>query len=126
MNRFVKQIEPSNIYREYLTSLNGLLRLTEKELDILAKIIELNPSSTDPEVYANVVSLPVRRKVIKDAKVNKANLSKHITNFTKRGYLIKDNITGSVVINKALVPIIENGVVTIQMIIRLDETSTSK
>lgn len=121
MNKFVKNIKQSDIYKEYLNSLNGILRLTPRELDILAKIVEYNPNATDQTEFANVVSLQIRRKLIKELRVNKSNLSKFISNFIDKKILIKDSITGGVHINKALSPIIDNDTVTIQMIIKLND-----
>lgn len=121
MNKFVKTIKRSDIYKEYLNSLNGILRLTPRELEILAKIIEYNPTATDRMEFSNVVSLQVRRKIIKSLLVNKSNLSKHITGFLDKRYLIKDDITGAVYINKSLVPIIDNDTVIIHMIINIQD-----
>ena len=121
MNKFVKTIKQSDIYKEYLNSLNGILRLTPRELEILAKIIEYNPKATDRMEFSNVVSLQVRRKLIKNLLVNKSNLSKHITSFLDKRYLMKDDITGAVYINKSLVPIIDNDTVIIHMIINIQD-----
>lgn len=129
MNRFVKTVTPSEIYTEYLKSLNGLLRLTDRELEILAKIIELNPKVSDDNEFENVVSLQVRRRIMYLTKVNKANLSKHITNFVNRKYLIRDNITKCVKINKALIPVITDGKIIINMTINIEDgnnNNTSK
>ena len=125
MNKFAKTVERSSIYIEYLRSLNGLLRLTERELTILAKIIELNPDATNENEYRNVVSLPVRRKIIKEANINKTNLSKFIGGFIKNKILIRDVITGSTHLNKAVVPVIEDGQVIIQMIIKIKDGNNS-
>lgn len=123
MNKFVKVVKPANIYKEFLNSLNGILHLTPKGLDILAKIIELNPKATDQSEYSNAVSLPIRRKIIKDLHINKANLSNYIFQFFKANLLIKDPITKAVHINKALFPIIEDNRVIIQMIIDIKDES---
>ena len=121
MNKFVKTVKPSDVYIEYLQSLNGLLQMTPRELEILAKIVELNPKATDQSEFSNVVSLPVRRKIIKDLLVNKANLSTHINNFIKKNILIKNEITGAIYLNKAITPIIDNDEIIIQMIIKLND-----
>lgn len=121
MNKFVKTIKKQNIYKEYLNSLNGILRLTSRELDILAKIIEYNPTATDQSEFSNVVSIQVRRKIIKELRVNKSNLSRFISNLIDKNYIIKDPITKGTYINKALVPIIDDNVVTIQMIINIKD-----
>lgn len=121
MNKFVKTVKTSNIYVEFLKSLNGLLQLTPRELMVLAKIIEFNPTATNSSMYVNVVSLPVRRRLIKELRVNKSNLSTHIGKFLKQRILYKDFDTGSIYLNRAIVPIIDNNTVTIQMTINLND-----
>ena len=40
MNKLVKGVNKNNLYYEYLKSLNGILNLTNKELDIMVKLME--------------------------------------------------------------------------------------
>lgn len=120
-NRFVKNVNRSEIYLEYLKSINGILKLTNKELDILAKIIELSPDGADNSVYRNVISLQLRRTIMRESNTNKANLSKYIGKFIKSKYLILDPLTKAIHINKALVPTIVDGEVSIQFLFKIQE-----
>ena len=42
MNKLVKTVNKGNLYYEYLNALNGILQLTNRELELLTKFVELD------------------------------------------------------------------------------------
>ena len=42
MNKLVKSIPYSNLYSEFLLSLNGILQLTNRELELLTMLLDLD------------------------------------------------------------------------------------
>ena len=47
MNKLVKTVNSDNLNYEFLKSLNGILKLTDRELELLTKLIEID-SKFDP------------------------------------------------------------------------------
>lgn len=41
MNKLVKQDNKTDLYKEFLTSLNGVLQLTDRELELMTTLVEL-------------------------------------------------------------------------------------
>lgn len=121
-NIFSKLVNKDTIYREFLNSLNGLLKLTEKELQVLSIILTVSPEVRTYDEYTNVVSTNIRRKIMKETGINKANLSTFIKSFIKKKLLIKDSITNAIWINRAIIPIIQDGKATISIVLKIDGT----
>ena len=46
MNKLVKTVNKGNLYYEYLNALNGILQLTNRELELLTKFVELDVNFT--------------------------------------------------------------------------------
>lgn len=42
MNKLVKTVNKDDLITEFLTSLNGILRLTDRELELMAELIRLD------------------------------------------------------------------------------------
>jgi CRISPR/Cas system CSM-associated protein Csm4 (group 5 of RAMP superfamily) len=100
--KFDAYIPKKKILRKYVSILNSMLNLTEREMDILALLMEidLNWSSSAPK---NVIDTRSRRYIMQNTYVNKNNLSKHIKKYKELGVL--SNVEGKRwVINPTLSP----------------------
>lgn len=121
MNKFIKTIKPNRLEYEFLRSLNGLLDLTDRELELLAFLLLIDSERTKKDRDVNSLDCAISRKLImKTLSITKYNLSRYLKMFREKQILIKDD--GITSINKALIPIvIGNKVVQITMILKLKE-----
>ncbi len=96
MNKYRKQIKEKNKYREFLKVLNGNLYLTDRELEILALLVQLD-IEWRPHFegdYKNVNSTDSRRSIMKESRINKNNLTRYIRRFKEKGLLIENSEGG--------------------------------
>lgn len=109
MNGLSKIIDRKDIFTEYLTVLNGILKLTDKQILVLAKIIELAKD--------NVLSTEVRKDICIDLQMSDANLRKCLVTLKKKKYIYLNN--DLVTINKLLIPIIVDNAITIDIVFNI-------
>ncbi len=125
MNKLVKNVLPNKLSHEFLRSLNGIMGLTERELQVLSALLDLHMAN--PKRLDNIDSSLNRRKLMAECNVSRENLSRYIRLYKSKGVILEDKDTGLRFINKALVPnIISGKTVQIVMILKLDEDEKSK
>ena len=85
--KFDAVIPKKRILKKYVHILNSMLELTEREMDILAILMEidLNWSDSQPK---NIVNTKSRRYIMQNTYVNKNNLSKYIRKYKEKGILV--------------------------------------
>ena len=111
MNKLVKTVNKGNLYYEYLNALNGILQLTNRELELLTKFVELDVNFTPiPGVSKNVANTDNRRMI-------KSTMGK----FKKEGLLVQGKAEDELVVNKILIPEIIKDRVQITLILRVNE-----
>ena len=117
MNKLVKTVNKGNLYYEYLNALNGILQLTNRELELLTKFVELDVNFTPiPGVSKNVANTDNRRMI-----KTPDNLSRYISKFKKEGLLVQGKAEDELVVNKILIPEIIKDRVQITLILRVNE-----
>ena len=90
MNKLVKTVNKGNLYYEYLNALNGILQLTNRELELLTKFVELDVNFTPiPGVSKNVANTDNRRMIKSTMGITPDNLSRYISKFKKEGLLVQ-------------------------------------
>ena len=122
MNKLVKSVSKADLNTEFLKSLNGILDLTDRELELLAtfRAIDINTPKL-PNISKNVISTENRKYIRKVLGITPDNLSRYITKFKNQGILIKGKIEDEVVVNKALIPEIIGDRVQITIILRVNK-----
>lgn len=110
MNGLSKIIDKKDVYTEYLSVLNGILKLTDKQILVLAKIIEL--------VKDDILSTEVRKDICTELQMSDANLRKCLVTLKKKKYIYLTNET--ININHLLIPIIDNNTVTLDVVFKLN------
>ena len=88
--KFVKSSSPSKIFLDYIKSINGILELTYREMEILAVLMRedfLMPLDMEPK---NIADKFIRKRIIKENNITKENLSRFISKFKRKGILISD------------------------------------
>jgi hypothetical protein len=110
------------LYEEFLKVMNGLLGLSQREIQILSLLIKIDLSWKPRSVndVKNVLSTDNRRLIMKETMIKKTNLSKYIAEFKTKGLLIKNNSNGYEVLPDIL-PHLENNRVEVIFKLELNE-----
>lgn len=122
MNKLVKTVKRADLYKEFIKALNGILDLTNRELELLTNLIIIDISTPKlPELSKNVISTENRKYLQKILRLTPDNLSRYIKKFKERGYLVKGRMEDEVWVNKALIPEIIGDRVQITIVLRIDK-----
>lgn len=122
MNKLVKTVSKADLYKEFLKSLNGILDLTDRELELLATLVDIDVNTPKlPNASKNVISTDNRKYLRKTLGITPDNLSRYIAKFKERGFLIKGKIEDEVMVNKALVPEIIGDRIQVTIILRINK-----
>lgn len=122
MNKLVKRVPKADLYKEFLKSLNGILDLTDRELELLATFIDIDINTPKlPNISKNVISTENRKYIKKVLGITPDNLSRYITKFKSQGVLKKGKLEDEVVVNEALIPEIIGDRVQITIVLRINK-----
>ena len=122
--KFVKSSSPSKIFLDYIKSINGILELTYREMEILAVLMRedfLIPLDMEPK---NIADKFIRKRIIKENNITKENLSRFISKFKRKGILISD--FDDLYVNPRLMPRLINNQIEISTIINLISDNEKK
>ena len=122
--KFVKSSSPSKIFLDYIKSINGILELTYREMEILAVLMRedfLMPLDMEPK---NIADKFIRKRIIKENNITKENLSRFISKFKRKGILISD--FDDLYVNPRLMPRLINNQIEISTIINLISDNEKK
>ena len=126
MNKLVKGVSKTDLYNEFLKSLNGILDLTDRELQLLSTFIQLDINTPKlPNISKNVISTENRKYIRKTLGITPDNLSRYITKFKNQGILVKGRVEDEVMVNKALIPEVIGDRVQITIVLRLNKVEST-
>lgn len=126
MNKLVKGVSKTDLYNEFLKSLNGILDLTDRELQLLSTFIQLDINTPKlPNISKNVISTENRKYIRKTLGITPDNLSRYITKFKNQGILVKGRVEDEVIVNKALIPEVIGDRVQITIVLRLNKDEST-
>jgi hypothetical protein len=104
MNQFKKTVQSrSDLYNNYIKLINGILGLTEKQVLVLSKIMELEESTP---INKKLFSKENRNEIIESCHINECNLSTYLTLFKAKDILVGS--IGQWSTNSSLFPVIDN------------------
>lgn len=122
MNKLVKTIKKSDLYREFLKSLDGVLQLTTREQDIMVLLIELDINTPKlPGYNKNIISTENRRYLRAATGITNDNLSRYIGNLREKGLIVKGRADDEWMVNPALIPEIIGDRVQITIVLRTEK-----
>lgn len=105
MNKLVKKVDKEVLVKEFLSALNGVLQLTNKQLEILELLINIQPTlkpiNGDIE---SIISSRIRKLITETTGVTSENLSRHLTSFKKKGLLLPTKMEDVWTLNPAVIP----------------------
>ena len=122
MNKLVKSVSNSNLYYEFLQSLNGILKLTDRELELFAALLRFDVEYVKvPNKPKNIANTANRKWIIDNLGITRDNLSRYLRKFREEGFIIKGRVEGELTVARALIPVIINDRVQITIILKVDE-----
>ena len=122
MNKLVKTVSRTDLYREFLNSLNGILKLTDRELELLTTFIDIDVNTPKlPNVRKNVISTENRKYIKRTLNITPDNLSRYIAKFKQQGILRVGKADDEVMVSKALIPEIIGDRVQITIILKVNK-----
>lgn len=126
MNKLVKSVNKNDLVTEFLISLNGILRLTDRELELMAELIRLDLNyNKQPNENKNIANRANRKRIINTLGITKDNLSRYIKSFKQKGILVAGPAEDELSVNKALIPEIIGDRVQVTIIIRINDETIS-
>lgn len=117
MNKLVKTVNKKDLNYEYLRSLNGILELTNRELELLSKFVEFDIELGNIQ-NKNVACSSNRKKIKQELGITPDNLSRYITKFKEKGLLLTGKADDELTVNKILIPEIVKDRVQLTIIIK--------
>ena len=122
MNKLVKTIDKKDLYFEFLTSLNGILQLTNREMELLTALMNIDVNTPKlPDYTKNIISAENRKYIKTTLGITKDNLSRYITKFKDKGIIVKGRADDEWLINPALIPEIIGDRVQISIILKINK-----
>lgn len=107
MNKLVKQVSTEELIPEFLRALNGILKLTDRELELMTVLIKMDMEyKEEPDTNKNVANRQNRKFITTNLKISKDNLSRYIKSFKERGLLKVGPAEDELCVNRALIPVI--------------------
>jgi hypothetical protein len=119
------------IYKKYVEILNSLFGLAEREMDVFASLLRIHMEWGIDEPK-DIIDTRSRKKLMKEALINKNNLSKYIGKLKDLKIVVYNKDKDGWVINQSLVPtfhdvfdpkgqVIHKNVVNINFILQLKD-----
>ena len=122
MNKLVKTIDKKDLYFEFLTSLNGILQLTNREMELLTVLMNIDVNTPKlPDYTKNIISAENRKYIKATLGITKDNLSRYIGRFKDKGIIVKGRADDEWLINPALIPEIIGDRVQISIILTINK-----
>ena len=123
MNKLVKTVKKDELYSEFLKSLNGIMDLPKRELQLLTLLVKLQMepqlSNNDPE--SGVLSANNRKFIETTIGITQDNQSRYYKKFKDLGYLVKGKIDRQWLVNQILLPQVIKDRVQITLVLRIDK-----
>lgn len=122
MNKLVKSVSNSNLYYEFLQSLNGILKLTDRELELFAILLKFDVEYVKvPNKPKNIANTANRKWIIENLGITRDNLSRYLKKFRDEGFIVRGRTESELYVARALIPVIINDRVQITIILKVDE-----
>jgi len=110
-------VSKDKFYPKYLRTVNGALKLSDKEILVLAEFMKHNEKYIkDPEI---VFSSPIRKKVQIALNMSPANLNNYIQYLKNKNVIIDEE--DMIVINKMVIPKIVNNESSVTFNFKINE-----
>jgi len=110
-----KLINKNSLYEEYINILNGVLKLSKRETEVLALILKADANGVGEDINSKLI----RIGITKTLGISEPNLSKYLNTFKTKGIIIKE--AGNWVVNNNVRPVITGGILELIFTLEIDE-----
>lgn len=123
MNKLVKNnVSARRLNHEFLTMLNGIFNLTEREIELLGEFITLDINYVDePKKHKNIANWANRRYIESKVNIAQDNLSRYIKSLIDKGMLVRGPASDELKVNKNVIPIMIGDRVQVTLILKLEQ-----
>lgn len=122
MNKLVKTVPTSDLNETFLKALNGILQLTDRELELTKEFIDLDQNYVLlTGVNKNIANKENRKFLCNKLGITKDNLSRYIKKLKEFGILVAGPAEDELKVNQTLIPVTINDRVQITIILRLQD-----
>ena len=122
MNKLVKTVKRSDLYKTFLNSMNGILGLTNRELQLLETMVSMELSAEEHKEWDNIIGTESRKYIHETMGIGFDNLSRYIAKFKNKGILVSDKYDKDRMnVNKALIPEIIGDRIQITVVIKIEK-----
>lgn len=88
MNKLVKSVDRDQLIPEFLHTMNGILGLTGRELQLMEALIKFDMDYQEqPNTNKNIANRQNRKWITENLGITKDNLSRYIKAFKEKGIL---------------------------------------
>lgn len=115
-----RRTDKSNLQKEFLKAINGILDLTNRELELLNLLIEFDKELEGDTSGTSVINAANRKRVKAKLGITPDNLSRYISKFKQNGILVNGKVDGEMHINKTLTPDIIRDRVQITIVLKIN------
>lgn len=120
MNKLVKAVDRTDLYREFLEALDGILQLTKRERGLMVELMNIDANTPKlPSYTKNIISTENRKYLKQLTGITNDNLSRYLGKLKSKGLIIKGKGDDEWMVNPALMPQIIGDRVQITVILKL-------
>ena len=113
-----KKVQKHNLYKEYVDILNGILRLSKREVEVFSFLLSADANGE----YLNINTKSIRNIIKKSLGISESNLSLYLSTLKKLSLIVKSE-DHKWVINDAIRPGLEGGLIEVTVTLEVDELS---
>jgi len=90
MKTFQKKVKKTNLYKEYVQIINGVLQLSFREAEVFSLLLKLNDELASLIAdTGDILSTDIRRIVMKETRISKTNLVKYINALSSKNIIVR-------------------------------------
>jgi len=113
-------VTKQSLYTEYVNILNGVLQLSNRELEVLSFILAADANGESDNINAK----HIRTAVVSHLGISEPNLSKYLNTFKSKGLIIR-SITNKWVVNEYIRPSVNSGILEVTITLDINDGEKS-
>ena len=122
MNKFIKTVPEDRVCYEFMNSLNGIIGLTERELQVFSVLLSMrlqDIKAKNPRL--SIDRAENRKRIINEYRIGKENLSRYIKKYRKKGLIYTTKYGNNVIMDALLPQIVGGKTVQVTMILKINQ-----
>ena len=122
MNKFIKTVTEERVCYEFMNSLNGIIGLTERELQVFSVLLSMrlqDIKAKNPRL--SIDRAENRKRIINEYRIGKENLSRYIKKYRKKGLIYTTKYGNNVIMDALLPQIVGGKTVQVTMILKINQ-----